>query len=150
MITKKGAPLEYLPRGPRVSSYATGPRPMPRTLLSRPRPKRRPLFFVLEAPRGQLGYVLKDTSIGVECGGEREDEGYAYPPPTHKLFGVGGTVSPLFRHVWHNFGWKIVKVEVTTGNNIAQVVQDATNIDFRFRMWLQMHHSAHKKNPQIF
>ena len=82
--------------------------------------------------------------------GEREDEGYAYPPPTHKLFGVGGTVSPLFRHVWHNFGWKIVKVEVTTGNNIAQVVQDATNIDFRFRMWLQMHHSAHKKNPQIF
>jgi len=32
-----------------------------------------------------------------------------------------------------------------TGNDIyiAQVVQDANN-DFRFRIWLEMHHSAQK------
>jgi len=36
------------------------------------------------------------------------------------------------------------EVEVTTGNNIAQVVQDATNNDFRFRIWLKMRYSAQK------
>ena len=36
------------------------------------------------------------------------------------------------------------EVEVATVNNIAQVVQDATNNDFRFRIWLKMQHFAQK------
>jgi len=36
------------------------------------------------------------------------------------------------------------EVEVTTGNNIAQVVKDATNNDFRYRIWLKMHHFTQK------
>jgi len=41
------------------------------------------------------------------------------------------------------------EVEVTTGNNIAQVVQDDTNNDVRFRTRRKMHHSAQKMSKMF-
>ena len=36
------------------------------------------------------------------------------------------------------------EVELTTRNKIAQLLEDATNNGFHFRIWLKIHHSAQK------